>query len=55
LIRKFLVALQAKEKGIARVVVSDGFNVVQTDSDGNYAIDVNPLAKFIWLSTPSGL
>lgn len=44
----------SKGKGIANVVVSDGFNVVQTDSKGNYTIEINPLAKFVWLSTPSG-
>ncbi len=41
-------------KGIAGVVVSDGFNVVRTDKDGNYTIEINALAKFVWLSTPSG-
>ena len=41
-------------KGINGVVVSDGFNVVQTDANGNYTIEVNPLAQFIWLSTPAG-
>lgn len=46
--------ITSKGKGIANVVVSDGFNVVQTDKSGNYTIDINPLAKFVWLSTPSG-
>lgn len=46
--------ITSKGKGIANVVVSDGFNVVRTDADGNYTIDVNPLAKFVWLSTPAG-
>lgn len=41
-------------RGVANVVVSDGFSVVQTDSNGSYTIEVNPLAKFIWLSTPAG-
>jgi hypothetical protein len=40
--------------GVANVVVSDGFNAVQTDKDGHYTIEINPLAKFVWLSTPSG-
>ncbi|MCZ4223086.1 calcineurin-like phosphoesterase family protein [Pedobacter rhodius] len=44
----------SKGRGVANVVVSDGFNVVQTDRSGNYAIDVNPMAKFVWISTPSG-
>ncbi|PWS29049.1 metallophosphoesterase [Pedobacter yonginense] len=46
--------VSSKGKGIANVVVSDGFSVVQTDKKGNYTIEVNPLAKFIWISTPSG-
>lgn len=46
--------ITSKGKGIANVVVSDGFNVVQTDKSGNYTIDINPLAKFVWISTPSG-
>ncbi|RZK69265.1 MAG: metallophosphoesterase, partial [Pedobacter sp.] len=37
----------SKGKGIANVVVSDGFNVIQTDKNGKYSIEVNPLAKFI--------
>lgn len=41
-------------KGVANVVISDGFNVVQTDKDGKYVIEVNSLAKFVWVSTPSG-
>jgi frataxin-like iron-binding protein CyaY len=44
----------SKGKGIASVVISDGFNVVQTDKSGNYTIDINTLAKFVWLSTPAG-
>ncbi|TCD27092.1 metallophosphoesterase [Pedobacter psychrodurus] len=44
----------SKGKGIANVVVSDGFNVVQTDKSGYYTIEINPLAKFVWISTPSG-
>jgi frataxin-like iron-binding protein CyaY len=46
--------ITSKGKGVANVVVSDGFNVVQTDAQGNYTIEINPLAKFVWLSTPSG-
>lgn len=46
--------ITSKGKGIAGVVVSDGFSVVQTDKNGNYTIEINTLAKFIWLSTPSG-
>ncbi|RZK50645.1 MAG: metallophosphoesterase [Pedobacter sp.] len=41
-------------KGIAKAVLSDGFSVVQTDKEGNYQIQVNPLAHAIFLSTPAG-
>ncbi|GGI26340.1 calcineurin-like phosphoesterase C-terminal domain-containing protein [Pedobacter mendelii] len=46
--------ITSKGKGVANVVVSDGYNVVQTDKSGNYIIEINPLAKFVWISTPSG-
>ncbi len=46
--------VSSKGKGVAGVIVSDGYNVVQTDNDGNYTITVDKLAKFVWLSTPAG-
>jgi len=52
--RKITGRITTKGKGLAAVVVSDGFNVVQTDQQGYYSIDINTLAKFIWISTPSG-
>lgn len=44
----------SKGKGIANVVISDGFNVVTTDKKGNYSIVTHSLAKFVWISTPAG-
>jgi hypothetical protein len=44
----------SKGKGIAGVAVSDGFNVVLTDAKGNFTIEVNKQARFIWVSTPAG-
>lgn len=41
-------------KGVADVAVSDGFNVVKTNSKGWYTLDLNPLAKFVFISVPSG-
>jgi len=52
--QKILGRVTSKGKGVANVVISGGFNVVQTDKNGNYEIAINPLAKFIWLSTPAG-
>jgi len=42
------------DKGIAGVVVSDGFNVTSSDSNGNFVIETNPSAKFVFVSTPDG-
>lgn len=52
--RKISGKVTSNGKGLAGVVISDGFNVVQTDKAGDYTIEVNALAKFVWLSTPSG-
>ncbi|QNF35665.1 calcineurin-like phosphoesterase C-terminal domain-containing protein [Adhaeribacter swui] len=41
-------------KGIAKVVVSDGFNVTQTDSKGNYRLSPHSNAEFVFISLPSG-
>ncbi|MES2829578.1 MAG: calcineurin-like phosphoesterase family protein [Bacteroidota bacterium] len=43
-----------KKKGIANVVISDGFSVVRTDSKGNYTIDLNDKALNLFMSTPAG-
>jgi hypothetical protein len=42
------------KKGIANVVISDGYSVVLTDKNGEYTISPNPLATTIFMSTPSG-
>lgn len=44
----------SKGKGVANVVISDGFEVVKTDNNGNYTISLHSSAKFVWLSTPAG-
>lgn len=41
-------------KGIAGVVVSDGFSVVVTDQKGRYDFRRHPSAEFVFISTPSG-
>ncbi len=41
-------------KGVSGVVISDGYSVVQTDKSGNYEIMLHELARFVWISTPSG-
>jgi len=52
--RKVSGCVSSKGKGIANVVISDGFNVIVTDKKGNYTIEVHESARFIWVSTPSG-
>jgi len=42
------------DRGIAGVVVSDGYSVVLTDKKGGFKIDTHPDATLVWLSTPSG-
>ena len=41
-------------KGIKGVVISDGYNVVVTDSNGNYSIAPNEKAQSLFMSTPAG-
>jgi len=52
--QKITGRITSKGKGVANVVISDGFEVVQSDRDGNYTLTINPLAKFVWVSTPAG-
>jgi len=41
-------------KGVAGVVVSDGYTVVATDEKGKYEMSMHPDAIAIFISTPSG-
>ncbi|TDQ07636.1 calcineurin-like phosphoesterase C-terminal domain-containing protein [Pedobacter metabolipauper] len=41
-------------KGLANVVVSDGYSVVLTDAKGNYTLNTDDLALTIFISTPAG-
>lgn len=42
------------EKGIAGVVVSDGYETTLTDQQGNYHLPIHPEAEFVFISLPSG-
>lgn len=46
--------VSSKGKGLAGVIVSDGYTVVATDSKGHFSIDQHPDATAIFISTPSG-
>lgn len=41
-------------KGIAGVVVSDGYSVVKTNAGGYYSLKPHERASSVWLSTPAG-
>jgi hypothetical protein len=40
--------------GVAGVSVTDGYSVVKTNSRGDYVLQPNPLAVFIYITRPSG-
>ncbi len=44
----------SNKKGIANVVISDGYSVVITDDKGKYVIETHEKATNIFLSTPAG-
>jgi len=43
-----------KGNGISGVVVSDGFNVYKSGSNGEFLFETSPRARFVYISTPSG-
>lgn len=45
---------EQNEKLIGGVVVSDGYDVVKTNSDGTYTLPHNPNARFLSVTIPSG-
>lgn len=46
--------VEAGGKGLAGVVVSDGYSCTATDSDGNYELYARPDSRFVFVSTPAG-
>lgn len=42
------------EKGMAHVLVSDGYHVVKTDTKGNFTLPGHSRERFIFVTTPSG-
>jgi outer membrane protein assembly factor BamB len=45
---------EGDEQGVSGSLVSDGYEVVKTDSQGKFSLPKNPEARFITLTTPSG-
>ena len=46
--------VKADGKGIANVVISDGYTVVSTDAKGRYELSLHPDAVCVFVSTPAG-
>ncbi|RAJ06613.1 calcineurin-like phosphoesterase family protein [Chitinophaga skermanii] len=44
----------AKGKGLANVVMSDGYSIAITDKNGNYTINTHHDAEYVFISLPSG-
>lgn len=52
--RKIKGKVSAAGRGIAGVVVSDGYSVMQTDSKGRFEMQPHAAATSVFLSTPAG-
>lgn len=46
--------VRSQERGLPRVPVSDGVQVVETAADGTFEIITRPEQGFVWFSLPSG-
>ncbi|MBT1704918.1 calcineurin-like phosphoesterase C-terminal domain-containing protein [Chryseosolibacter indicus] len=46
--------VQSEGKGLGGVVVTDGFTVTRTDSKGNYSLQSNSSAAFVYITMPRG-
>ena len=49
-----IVVEQGTQRGIAGVAVTTGDGIATTGADGTCAIEVDPLARFAWISCPEG-
>ena len=54
----FCMPIQGKvkvgEKGLSQIIITDGYQFTQTDKQGNFKLDTDKNAKFVYLITPSG-
>ena len=46
--------VKAGNKGLSHVVITDGINFTQTDTKGNFLLDTDQEARFVYLLTPDG-
>ena len=44
--------VKAGNKGLSHVVITDGINFTQTDTKGNFLLDTDQEARFVYLLTP---
>lgn len=52
--RTVMGTVAADSRALSGVTVSDGYNCTVTDPAGQFTIEVNPDANFVFVSTPSG-
>lgn len=52
--KKIKGSVRSGKNGLAGVVVSDGYNVVQTNKAGKYEMELHPDAIAVFVSTPAG-
>ena len=46
--------VKSGNQGLGEVLVTDGYSFTVTDNKGNYAIELNEKAEFIYILTPKG-
>ncbi|SKC84017.1 calcineurin-like phosphoesterase C-terminal domain-containing protein [Ohtaekwangia koreensis] len=51
---KLTGVVRANAKGVAGVAVTDGINITYTDAKGNYILNSNAVAEFVYISAPKG-
>lgn len=52
--RKIKGRVKANGRGLANVVISDGYAVLSTDAKGRYELNLHPDAVAVFVSTPAG-
>lgn len=50
----FKGTVKASNIGISGVVVTDGYNLVKTDAQGNFSLSSTSKAQYLYISSPSG-
>ena len=53
-VRQISGCVSSQDRGLAGVAVTDGSNIVLTDSVGRYSLATLSLSQFVYITTPSG-